>query len=412
MSFFKSKMESLLQSRSVAGIECILSSDGIQEISYTVLKKEKNKLVTDSSGSKIKDIESLKSCFPVSHPVFLAVNGRGIIHRKLSYSEGENDTSLLNKVLPAANPADFYLQKMYADAGSLIVSVIRKNAADALLNDLKKQGFSVIGCSLGPFSFQSLMPLLDNAATSRDVVVSGSKLFLGANEIAGFEPAGEDPDVSVKLVGGEELKPGLVVPFANAVQYFISSGREVMAKIPSVAEASEEFRQKRIFNFIAGAAIAFFLVALLVNFLLFSSFSQTYEDFSTRVSANQNMIQQYEKLKTEVEQKQVFLEKTGLLEASRTSFYADRIAQELPNTIQLTRMDIFPLEKKSNTEEENMAFLPKNILISGVCKQSIQLNLWMGVLKKMEWVNDVSIVNFSQDKSENTGSFSIELRLK
>jgi Tfp pilus assembly protein PilN len=412
MSSLTSKLESLLQSRSVAGIECILSSDGIREINYVVLKKEKNKIITDSAGDKIQSLESLKTCFPVACPLFITLNGRGIIHRKFLYTEGESDAALLNKVLPAASLSDFYLQKIVADEGSLIVSVIRKSTADPVLNDLAKQGFHVLGCSLGAFAFQSIIPLLDNTVTSREIIVSGFKLSLGVNEISGFEPAEGDAGVPVKLTGGDEIKPAFVVPFSSAIHYFISQGREVLATIPSVTYESGEYRQKRRFNFTAGVAIAVFLAVLLANFLLFSSFSRKYNDYSARVSANQNMIQQYEKLKTEVEQRQLFLEKMGLLDASQTSFYADQVAKELPDAIQLTQMAIFPLEKKSNADEENLTFISKNILISGICKQSIELNIWMGILKKMNWVHEVNIVNFSQDKSENTGNFTIELRIK
>lgn len=412
MSSLMSKLEGLLQSRSVAGIECVLSSDGIPEINYVVLKKEKNRLTSDSSGTKIKDIESLKTSLAVSNPVFLALNGRGIIHKKFAYNEGENEIALFNKVLPAANPADFYLQKCLSDQGSHIISVIRKNIADSILNELKRNGYHVIGCSLGPFSFQSLLPLLDNTATSRDVLVSGFKLSLGENEISSFQSAEGITGDTLKLMGGEEVKPETVIPFATAVQYFISYGREMMANIPSVADGNAEFRQKQIFKISSGVSVGFFLVALLVNFLLFSSFSEKANDYGAKVSANQNMIQRYEKLKAEVEEKQAFLEKTGLMEASRTSFYADQIARQLPGSIKLTQMNIFPLEKKSNNDDADITFIPKNIVISGNCKQSIELNEWIGILKKTEWVNEVGIINFSQDKSENTGVFSIEIKMK
>lgn len=411
MSSFTSKLEGLLKSRSVTGLECVLSSEGIQEINYVVLKKEKNRLFTESSKSSLATIEELKATLSSTHPVLLVLNGKGIIHKKFPYSEGENENSLLNKIFPGANSNDFYMQKVISDDGSNIISVIRKSSADTVLNELRKQGYDVINCSLGPFCFQSMLPLLDNNSTSREVAVSGYKLSLATNGIANFEPTSSS-NTDLKLIGGEEVKKEFVVSFASAVQYFISFGREVSTTIPDVKEGKEEFRQKKIFKMAGLSALIFFVAALLINFILFLHFSKKHNEYDEKVALNQDMLQQYETLKLEVGQKQAFLEKTGLLEASRTSYYADKIAVDIPESIQLAQMNIFPLEKKSNTDEQDMSFIPKDILISGLCKRSTELNEWMGILKKKEWIKDVSIVNYAQDKSENTGRFSIEIMMK
>jgi len=410
-SFASPKLEGLLKSKSVIGLECILSAEGTRQFNYVVLKKEKNRLITDSSADSLNDIGQLKTALDVSFPVHLVFNGKGIIHKKFPLSPGETDSSLLNKIFPAANLNDFYLQQVKSDEASQIVSVIRKTIADLVFHDLKQAGFSVIACSLGPFCFQSLFPMLDNDSTGREVVVSGYKLSLAADSISDFEPT-DIPNSDLILTGGEKLKQEFVVAFASAVQYFIAFGEEVAAGVLSVQENRDEFRQMKLFKTAGLSALIFFVAALIINFILFMHYSGKHNEYDGKASMNQSLLLEYETLKMEVGKKQAFLEKSGLLEASRTSFYADKIAMDVPESIQLAKLSIFPSEKRSNSDEQDISFIPKTVLLSGSCKKSTELNEWMGVLKKKEWVKQVSIANYTQDKSENTGTFSIELMMK
>jgi Tfp pilus assembly protein PilN len=411
MIFSGFRFENLLKSKYVAGVEIILSPSGVKHIHYVILKNQKNRLIIDSFGINVESIEVLIQKIPSSYPLLISFNGKGIIHKRLSYTENENESSLLNKVLPAAHAADFYLQRNKSDELNQTVSIIRKTTVDILLEGLKKSRYHVIGCYLGPFLFQSIMPLLDDTLTLRDVYVSDFKLSLGQSEIIQFESIEGAANSTIKLISSEGIAPELVVSFCSAMQYFISSTNNSLY-VPAVIEENKDFRRKQFFTYAVGGAIIVFVIALLVNFFLFNYFSSRYNEYHTQVSANQNMVFRYEKMQKEVEQKQKFLEETGLLESSRISYYADQIAKSLPTTILLTHMSIFPLEKKSNTDEQDMTFKPKIIFIAGNCNQSIELNEWMGNLKRQVWIGDVSVINFSQDKSERTGSFSIEIKIK
>lgn len=411
MFSFNSKLEDVLKGSSAVGLECILSADGIYLYNYVVLKKERNRLVTDLSGSSLSSAEALKEVVKTDLPVFLVLNGKGIIHRKFPYSEGEGDISLLNKIFPAANLQDFYIQKVVADDQSRIVSVIRKSVADSVLSDLKKIGFQVIGCSLGPFCFQSLFPLLDNDSTAREVIVSGHKLSLSTDNISNFELS-DVPGSSVMLTGGEVVKPELVTGFAAVAPYFLPMGQSVEANMPLVKESREEFRQMKIFKTAGLSALIFFVGLLLVNFIVFMQLSNKHNEYDEQVSMSQGLLREYETLKMEVGQKKSFLDRTGLLEASRNSFYADQIAMDIPGSILLSQMNIYPMKKKSGADEEDIAFTSGSILISGSCKKSTELNEWIGVLKGKNCIREVNIVNYTQDRSENTGAFSIALTMK
>jgi Tfp pilus assembly protein PilN len=123
------------------------------------------------------------------------------------------------------------------------------------------------------------------------------------------------------------------------------------------------------------------------------------------------LLQNLDKLKKDLNEKSTFMNKMGLLQAGRTSFFADRIAAMIPASIQLKEMNINPLVKNPN-DDKDIAFNVNSIVVKGDCKKNTELNEWIKQLKRFDWVNDVTLTNFTQDKEKNMGIFNMELKVK
>ena len=158
-------LKGLLDSSSAAGVECILlpdaspndSSIGRGKIVFNLLvfKKERSKVKTEVSHTGI-DFETIKKVLSAKIPVSLVINGKGIIHKKVSVSDKEDFPSLLHKVFPNANPSEFYVQNTPADNSSnAFVSIIRKNIADDIIAQFSNSGFYIVSCLMGPFPITS-----------------------------------------------------------------------------------------------------------------------------------------------------------------------------------------------------------------------------------------------------------------
>src|SRR5437868_7716201 len=102
--------EKNLRSNIVAGVECIYEAPDIVRFKYILLKKEKTKVLTVSSG-EANSMNELFKAIPPSIPLCLAVSGRILIYRKITTSEGEDNNAVLHKILPNANINDFYIQR-------------------------------------------------------------------------------------------------------------------------------------------------------------------------------------------------------------------------------------------------------------------------------------------------------------
>ena len=402
-------LNGLLDSSSAAGVECILHPDGKSVFNLFVLKKERSKLKTESSYTGI-DFETIKKVVSTKVPVSLVINGKGIIHKKINVSGKEDFSSLLHKIFPNANPSEFYVQHTSPDRSSIaFVSIIRKNIVDDIIARFSNSGFYIVSCSMGPFTITSVLPLLDNP-TGGELIIANHKLNLHEGGIENYQQLDSIVETNPISIGGESVKQELALSFALAISYF--SGFSLDHNISSVRSHKEEFRQKTIFHFAAWAALVFFFVSLLINYFLFDHYSHKKKEYSSQVSFSKDMLQRYDTLKKQIDQRQKFLEQAGLLEASRSSFYADRLAADIPVAIQLSQMQLFPLIKSSNESNNKMDFLQKDIRISGSCKRSTELNEWMNSIKRKDWVREVAILNYTQDKSQDEGEFSIEIKIK
>jgi Tfp pilus assembly protein PilN len=396
-----------IKSKSVTGVEVAFSGDGNPWFNLCILKKDKSSLHTESVKIKITNIEEL----PSKLPVCLVLNGKGIIHKKLSCKEDDSDKALLERVLPNANINDFYLQRYNTFHDHIFVSIVRKSQVDPLLKSFKEKGLTVISCTLSPFIVSGILPLLKNSDSFFELEVPGYMLNASDGVIESFHPTETIKDLPPLQIGNESVYRELVFAFASALSYFLPIQNMLSIEITEVNEQRNEFKQKTIFQFAGLGVLVFFLSLLLINYFVFDHYWKKKNMLESEFSLSQESLSHYEKLKTEFEEKQKFFEKAGLLDASRTSWYADRLAEDIPDNILLKELEINPLQKKS-IQDTLLVFLAKTIHVSGSCKTSGELNDWTKIIRAKQWVKQLNILNYSQDKEQNIAGFSLEILVK
>lgn len=406
--YAKEKMEELFGINTIAGIELAFYSTENFELNFIHVKRSKSFLQTVESGSQINSVEELAKRIPKDLPVSVAITGKGIIHKKVSDNPTDTDKSLLHKVLPNANPVDFYLQKSEPFNNSLYISIIRKTAIDNILIEFKKHGFEIIRIGLGPFSLNSIIPLLDENSYNFTLEFLTHKIQITDSRIENYEIVEKVTSDSV-MIGKEKIRPELVIPFSTAFHYLIGEKSNSLI-IPAIEESNADIKQKRIFKLAGVSGLVFFFMIALINFWIIINVSSKKSDLEKQFISNQDVLTHYEHLKKEYDEKQGFFNNTGLLSASRSSFYADQLAAGLPEGMKLTNLNIYPIKKKIK-DEEKTSFKPNTILISGVCKKSIELNSWIKEIKENKWIREVLLLNYSQGKDKNMGEFSLELEL-
>lgn len=401
----RSKWENKLKGARAAGIEIFLQG-GAVEMSYVLLERKRSRLEIASSGSA-SALSELK--LSSGTPVNISISGKGIIHKKVTYTEDLSALALLQKALPNAKLDEFYVQHTQPVNDHVIVSVARKSTVDELLDEFRKMKLEVVSCTFGPFSVSSLFPLMNfDNMVAEEIRLPAHTVTVVDGQVDNYS-AEENADPRAVEVGGDFIRSVLLVPFAAAAGYFI--GHRLFVNVDRVVEQAGEFRQKKIFQLSGAGFLVLLLSILLINYLVFDHYWKKKQAFEMQYAGNQDALQKYAKLSAEYEEKMSFLKGSGLLETSRSSFYADRIAMDMPSSILLTEMNINPREKRS-ADENAMEFKAREIHIQGNCRQSNELNEWIKLLKKKDWVSEVELLNYKQGKGDVVGTFIIGIKTR
>ena len=194
-----------------AGVECLQKGEGL---CYRVcwLKKEKNSAKILRQVDQIEGIEALKAALEPGMPVVLGLNVKGALHRLLERPP-ESDEAALAAVFPSAQPADFQVQQV-PTATKTLVSVMRKDRMNALVEPLLAAELWVVQVWLGPFIVQDILPILPHWTAT--LQVGEHRLEVEQQQIVGFSKAmPQDPQAF--NIGGETVAEPLVYALSLAL---------------------------------------------------------------------------------------------------------------------------------------------------------------------------------------------------
>ncbi|HEX8514828.1 MAG TPA: hypothetical protein VF868_01425 [Bacteroidia bacterium] len=410
--FSGKRIEHILKGNTIAGVEVIFLPDGSFFLNAVLLKKDRSSVNILKKAERLRGFEQLASLIDPKTPLVLILNGKGIIHRKTVVNENDTDLSLLLKTLPNASPEDFSIQRSLVNGQHAFISVVRNNLIAEILIESKKNKFNnIVAVVLGPFTINQIIPLLHSSVINNEYLSFGIyKLLIRENAVNDLELNSTETDAPVKI-GDETLNPALVIPFASALTYFLDDLNGV--KNGEADLIISEAKQKKKFQLTGWSMTILAFIVLMSNYFIFDHYWQKSNEMNARLLINQSALSRFDNLKKEFSQKEEFLKQNGLLESSRSSFYADRLAASLPFSIQWTNLHFNPLKKKeANDISEGVSFENKTIRINGLCQRSTELNDWIKEIKTKPWIRTVTLVDFKQDNNSEMGIFHIDIQLQ
>lgn len=369
---------------------------GSEEIfNVSILEKKKTKIHLIESYDGLT-LEQFKEKVDKNIPLLLSMEGKGVLHKNVNYTEGDSSEVLLRKVFPSSNIDEFYVQAL---SGSM-VSVIRRDAFDGLLSQISTAGFFVVGAAIGPFVLERISMLLEN----NEVNTSSYILKFQEGKMLSFVK--KESSLGLKInIGGEQVAEKNIVSFASALTYFVNDTSFFQSDILELVK--EDFRQKKKFNVRGAAILAGLFIVFFANYLVFDSLQSSNGKLRTQAGTQSESYKQSEVLKTELEEKTNLQKKLGLSGTSRISYYADCIAASLPEEIQLTKLLVNPVEKKVK-EEKEIEYDVNQIVVAGKCRKVIYYNEWKKKLSKMSWVKTISVENYT-DTDDKIGEFILRI---
>lgn len=398
-----SRLTNFINGNRFAGLEAEMLSDGIR-LRLVILKRKGQQVFIEKSVA-VESLDDLSKQLPKDIPIRLALTGKGILHRRIAADPAADSRSFLAKALPNASPNDFYMQVAPASRDELWISLVRKNTADEILTQLNEKQFSVLSISLGTTALVHILPLLDQEKTEincgnhfiqfEDGKISELQYVENENRFADFP------------IGGQNLENEMLPAFSFAFQQLIPLEKRIQAETEILIHSEADFFQKRLFKTGSLALLLSALLILLVNFLYFSSYREKRNELEGKVQIDGGALHEVNSLENQVKARRDFLEQAGLLHKSHYAFLADQLAAELPEEIQLTKMNFSPRLKFA--EEDTIGFRPGEIEIAGRCSQTVVLNQWIQEMKNKNWIRSANLKSYVQDKSMLQGAFELKL---
>ncbi|KJS07316.1 MAG: hypothetical protein VR77_01385 [Flavobacteriales bacterium BRH_c54] len=395
-----------IRGQTAFGVEVIYNSKD----SYTLIALE---LIANKEGVKVArkftdvSLEELAKINTKKAPLYFAVGGKGIVHKKVKTNEHLSEQDLLNQVLPNATLKDFYLQQAVISTFESWVSIVRKDLLNSLVATIQSLHLFGVQIYLGPFTLENCIPLINKSVittTTHELLIVDN--YINQIDSLGSVAGGEEYNIEGEIVNSHEL-----IAFSAALSHFISPIKIHPIVCEEVTHFREEYLHKNKYTVVGFGLLAFFFVLTISNMMIANSYESSNNELQYQLNSKQQFVDELEILKKELLIKEEFIQNSGVTKAAKITFYADQIAMSVPASIQLDQLFINPLTKRIN-KAEDIQFTYNAVKIIGSVSRSIELNNWIKKLKKYEWVNDINIISFIQDNLKTPGEFELQIVIK
>lgn len=394
---------SIIRGKKAFGVELIFNSKD----SFTLIGLE---LGSSKSGVEITrrftdvSFKELAKSNDKKHPVYISIGGKGVVHKKVKINEHTQDQELLNLVLPNASLSDFYLQKSSVSEHECWVSVMRKDLLDGILEELETNRLFGVEIYLGPFILENTFPFIDKNSihtTTHELLVEDDIII--QMDSLGSVGEGHEFQIESEVISSHEL-----LAFSAALSHFVPFIRLRPINCFKVSNLKEEYLNKSKYRIVTFSLIAFYFLISIINFLMYSNYQDDLNQMQYQLYSKKQYVQELDLLKQEFKSKEEFIQNSGLAQASKVSYYADQIAMSVPASIQLNKLFVNPLEKRIK-KGEDIQFYYNKITLSGTVSRSIELNNWIKLIKQLDWIKDIDVINYIQENMGTPGEFELEI---
>lgn len=394
----------ILNPKKVAGVKIHTGDNGNTVFNYVLLEQKSGQAVMTDKSEYDYSFDQLLQKLPRGIPVGLAVDGNSVLVKK-SPSSNSDPTDVLPHIIPNIQIQNFTFQTIHLqDTG--VFALIRTEILDEYIRQFDERGHHALSCNLAFLGVEQLLVAVPESfnplCTARWEIVHAKGM------ITGFQLR-KDPTSVSYLLNGTPVTDRHVLALTSALQSLLGTEPDLQ-NAPSLHLARKNYLYERVFRFGGILFLAVISVALLFNAFFFFEYTRKLEQQTITLAANQKQLVHLDSLQKLHHTKQQFLEGNSLMRPSLTAWYADQIGASRVEGIRLSELHIFPPEKANKTKEVEQHFQSGLIKIKGISRQSADLNRWLNILQSLEWVKEVKVLPYSENR-EGQGEFELEVRV-
>lgn len=385
---------------SVLGVELRLLAGEQYSCRCCVLVSKNQHIDMESTMVIEGNIIEVINAIPKSMPMAMVITGKGIIHKSASL-EGKEEGQLFQTVFAGVNPSDFYVQQMLGGE-NVMLSIIRKQVVDHLLEKLGTAGAKIFMLGLGGIGMMNLLPQL--GVSGDQFVLDGHRLMLDNNvQLKAYQfEEGLKSEIEVKL-GERKITAEQLVAYAAAFQFLLHDRLELInAGVPQVDERFASYLENSEFKKKGMIVMAVMFVLLLINFFVFSYYNGENERLSMTSSAQRSDADQLATIQMNIAKHELLLKELNWNSGYNYGFLVHEIGKGCPRSAKLNTLSF----NEDLKEKQEAAKIP-NIKIIGVTSNLAAVNNWIFELKEKNWVKAVRLMKYKQ--TETSGEYEFNL---
>jgi hypothetical protein len=392
----------------VAGINVKMLDDNACDISYCILRREKDIVSIDKYETAISSMssleEKLKNILVSNAQIHINIEGRGILTK---VSEIANDTfnrvETIRKLFPIIKAEDFTIQN-YTVGGSVFFHALRNDLFEKFKT--LAYSYSIVSISMGPFVVAPLASILHKEVLDFD----DYKVSFHNDKISKLELSqSRNFDIAI---GETSLPAKAILAYASAWNVLIGNPDLKVSPLPWVDEAVGKTRFNKALYFSARAGLMIVLAVLVINsFLNFWLQSET-----------DNLVIQAAQFSGKKSERDVQYKKLSSLTSVYNTlgwesnqipvYYGDQIGQSVPVEIQLTLLEIGVVKADVLRKEKKYVFQNNIINVKGFSQTPIHLKQWVDKLETLDWVKTISDQKYQYDNKQGRGLFEFYIYMK
>jgi len=385
----------------IFNINCIqvigVFQDANNEVySLLTFKKTKDKLDNIDSRS-FNTIENLLEVIDTKLPVVLAIDGKGVLNKKVDHTN-EIDLAWQKNI----DFSTIYYTN-YVLNNFTFMSFCRKNVVEEWLEKFENKKIQILSIYIGSF----LSTLLAETINEERIVSGNLNLVLEQNKLVDFNKLVTIPDKKYKV--SENLVTNYTLPlYGIALHYFVKNESVTLSERKT--DSIDEVIYKKAFSFFGILMLVFFLVSLLLSYMGIQYYASKNAELNIQNVYSNKAYQQIISLEEQKKDKEKIIHDSGFLSDKFLSFYAYEIISSTPNSLSLDELNIAPLQKLVK-HNEKVEITPGTLIVKGVTIDEEEFNSWLRDLKKMNWIAKFELESLKKDKKNNT-QFSLKIRIK
>ncbi len=351
---------------------------------------------------RLDALEKIKASLAKRVPLLLIINTPNILTKQIENRDSTSPEAMVDHAFPNLDMGSFYYE-IIQDTFRPVVSISKKVYVGGIISKLEQVGISICNVSLG---FSPISSVLAHFHLE-NIIISSFELSLKNKLISKISPTSQNIIENYDL-DGIQLTSCSILGFSGILGH-IGHFRSISNFDGLREKLKNDYKNDRIFQMVTRGGVLFFLVLLLINFLVFDHYTGKLEALKTTSDMSKRQMEQLREVQGSVQKKQQNIELLQASTNSRSTFYLDRFANNLPATILLSKIVYQPL-KKPVRGSKPIDLETNSLLVSGVSANSVDYSNWIAELEKEKWTAKVETMDYDYVSKESS-NFSVKIEL-